>query len=95
MPNKSKLWSISCIFSNPPVVNVSEHELPNQKLKIRALTPRAAARRYIRGNLVNDFIKIMHDIDDALYKNQTKNPTKGEIKNYSIYAKSAIIKVIK
>lgn len=52
MSKNTTLWSIGCIFTQTSAtVQVSENTLPNEILKIRAITPRAAARRYIKGNL--------------------------------------------
>lgn len=90
----SQLWSISCTLSNPPTVNVSDKTLPFEKMKIRALTPRAAARRYIRNNLASDLAKA-HYYADMMDEDYYPPPDNKHVKSLKDYAKTATINVIK
>lgn len=88
------LWSVACILSHPPEVQVSAKTLPNEKMKIRAITPRAAGRRYIRNNLAQDLAKANY-YSDMMDEDYYPPPKDEKVKSLKDYAKSAIIRIIK
>lgn len=63
-------------------------------MKIRAITPRAAARRYIRNNLASDLAKANY-YGDSMNEDYYPPPDDKKVKSLKDYARSAIIKVIK
>jgi len=81
MAKKTKLWNVGYIFRNhKPVVVVGLDQLPCWEiLRIRSLTARAAARKFIRGNLAHCIASVDLETLNPSSPTFMTHPTKKEI----------------